>query len=209
MAIIHQATISPSKLEMLAEYVPTLESLAPHVSGNLSSVGSYRFDDPEGEVGIETHILTGSADVVLQMPLTYRSQPVESAEPWLLGTMEHSVLGTRWIYNGCGDPVYIGELVQTMATGGREVAAMVQTPDGPIERPATVNVCGSGTAGTAVPLVADIAPRTVGTETHIRLGDNVVMVRHVLGGVPQQEGSHALTGTWATSAGRVVLASMT
>ena len=194
---------------MLGAYLPTVESLAPHVGLNLSQVGSYRFDDPEGEVGIETHILTSTADVVLQIPLTYRSQPLEGEESWLLGTMEHSVLGKRWIYNACGDSVYVRELMRAMVTGGREVPEMVETPDGPIERSASVNVQGSGARDSAVPPVAEIVPETDGTETHIDCGDLVVVVRHVLAGDLPQPGTHSLTGTWATSHGPVALASMT
>ena len=32
--------------------------------------------------------------------------------------MEHSVLGTRWIYDGPHDPAYVSELVGTILGGG-------------------------------------------------------------------------------------------
>lgn len=52
------------------------------------------------------------------MPLTYRGAPLPGAEPWLVGTMEHSVLGRRWVYDGCGDPVHVAALVATILAGG-------------------------------------------------------------------------------------------
>ena len=31
--------------------------------------------------------------------------PLEGAEPYLVGTVDHSVLGTRWVYDAMADPV--------------------------------------------------------------------------------------------------------
>ena len=101
MAILHQATLTPSKIELLDRYLATVPGLLPFVGEGLAQVGSYRFDDPAGDVGIETHILTSTTGALLHMPLTYRSAPVEGWEPWLAGQMDHSVLGPRWAYNAC------------------------------------------------------------------------------------------------------------
>jgi len=199
MAIIHQATLSPSKLEMLAEYLPTIEPLAEHVGSDLSQIGSYRFDDPAGEVGIETHILTGSSGAVLQIPLTYRNEPLEGAAAWLLGSMQHSVLGTRWVYEACGDIVYAGELVRVILTGGTQVALMVQTPDGPVERKPTITVQGTGSTDEAPKSpITRVTAQRVGTTTRIDTGDYVVVVRHVLDEDWTDDGSRTLMGTWAT-----------
>ena len=43
---------------------------------------------------------------VLHVPVTYRAAPVAGADEHLIGTMEHSVLGRRWAYDGCADPVF-------------------------------------------------------------------------------------------------------
>lgn len=198
MAIIHQATLSPSKLEMLAEYLATFEPLAGHVGSDLSQIGSYRFDDPAGEVGIETHLLTSSTGAILQIPLTYRNGPLEGAEAWLLGTMQHSVLGTRWVYDACGDAVYVSELVRVIETGGSQVALMVETPDGPVERKPTVTVQGTGTGGEApTRSIARVIAERVGTNTRIAAADLVVVVRHLLDEDWRDSTSSALTGTWA------------
>ena len=81
------------------------------------SRGAYRFDDPAGEVGIET-MLVGAADgPVHHVPLTYRAAPLDGADGWLVGTTEHSVLGRRWVYDGCVDPVYAAALAHAILTG--------------------------------------------------------------------------------------------
>ncbi len=206
MAIIHQATLSPSKLEMLGEYLPTIESLAGLVGSDLSQIGSYRFDDPAGEVGIETHILTSSTGAVLQIPLTYRNGPLEGAEAWLLGSMQHSVLGTRWVYDACGDAVYVGELVRVIVTGGSQVALMVETADGPVEREPTVTVRGTGSGAVPEPSITQVVPEGVGTNTRIAARGHVVVVRHALDEVWTDSGSIALRGTWAALTKPVTLA---
>jgi Maltokinase N-terminal cap domain len=44
------------------------------------------------------------------IPLTYRDDPLQGGEAWLIGIAEHSVLGRRWIYDACGDPTYAAVL---------------------------------------------------------------------------------------------------
>jgi 1,4-alpha-glucan branching enzyme len=119
MAVVHKgATITPTKLEMVTEWMPRQRWY--HGKGHvpqLRRVGGFRFEDPAGEVGVETLLLVDEAarpPVVYQVPLTYRGAPLEGAERALLGTMEHSVLGTRWVYDGPHDPVYVSELVRTV-----------------------------------------------------------------------------------------------
>src|SRR6476619_6774589 len=116
MAIVHKgASIVPTKTEMVTEWMPRQRWY--HGKGHvpqLRRVGGFRFEDPEGEVGCETLLLADEAvapAVVYQVPLTYRSAPLEGAEHALLGTMEHSVLGARWVYDGPHDPVYAAQLL--------------------------------------------------------------------------------------------------
>src|SRR4051794_16071626 len=108
MATLHQAQIRPSKLELTTSWLPG-QPWAPGGEGAPEQIGAFRFDDPDGEVGVETHLLR-SAGILLQVPLTYRGAPLQNGEPWLVGTMEHSALGRRWVYDGCGDPVYVTTL---------------------------------------------------------------------------------------------------
>ena len=101
MAILHAAQLSPSKPELIAAWMLA----APYYSGGaptLTPVGAYRFDDPAGEVGIETHLVRDADGTIYQVPLTYRSAPLAGAR--LAGEMEHSVLGHRYVYDATTDP---------------------------------------------------------------------------------------------------------
>jgi hypothetical protein len=117
-AEIHDATLTPSKLELLAGWLPK-QSWFAGSADDLERVASYRFVDPDGEVGIET-MLVRSSGVTYQVPLTYRAEPLADAEDSLIGTMEHSVLGTRYTYDAVGDPVYLVELLRVIHEGDNE-----------------------------------------------------------------------------------------
>lgn len=117
-AEIHEATLTPTKLELLAGWLPAQEWFVGDAD-DLTRVASYRFVDPDGEVGIET-ILVRSAGVTYQVPLTYRAEPLDEAADSLIGTMEHSTLGTRYTYDAVGDPVYMVELMRVIHEGDNE-----------------------------------------------------------------------------------------
>lgn len=124
MAKIYKTTMSPGKLELLASWLPTRPWYAStgHAPAPARS-GGFRLDDPEGEVGIEFMVLTdtsGGRETSYLMPLTYRGAPLDEAGAGLVGTSEHGVLGTRWIYDGVHDPVLVGQLLALIQ--GRAVA---------------------------------------------------------------------------------------
>lgn len=188
MAIIHQATLSPSKLETIAGWLPAQPWLDGADVSTIALLGAYRFDDPAGEVGIETH-LVGSADgQVLQVPVTYRAAPLEGAEAALIGTMEHSVLGTRWVYDGPADPVYLQALATAILTGEEQAPLDIVTDHGLERRAPTTTATGSGAPGTHVP--AGIEP---------------VVLRTVEAGRTRHDAA-TLTGTWPGQAEPVLLA---
>ncbi|HST64162.1 MAG TPA: hypothetical protein VLM05_03145, partial [Mycobacteriales bacterium] len=110
MALLHNAQVTPTKLDALTAWVPGRIWAAGLDASALSSAGAYRFDDPDGEVGIETLLVRTADGVLLQVPLTYRGAPLDGAEDALVCTMDHSVLGPRWIYDGCADPVGVRAL---------------------------------------------------------------------------------------------------
>lgn len=159
MAIIHQATLTPSKSEVVAAWLPS-QPWFDGTAADVRPVGAYRFDDPEGEVGIESHLMDADGQLV-HVPLTYRSAPLPGAEAFLVGTMEHSVLGTRWVYDAVGDPVYRAELRRVVREADTQVRMFVETPDGPVEREPTATVRGSG-LGAGVRADGE----QEGTETH-------------------------------------------
>jgi hypothetical protein len=151
-------------------------------------VGAYRFDDPAGEVGIETHLLRTGDGAVLQVPLTYRGAPLAGAERHLVGTMEHSYLGRRWVYDGCGDPVYRATLATVIRTGGRGAEEWVETDGTAVRREPTAQVAGSGMPG---------AP--------VEVADAPVVVR-IVGRAESPDGAGTLTGTWSGQAEPALLA---
>ena len=171
--------------------------------------GAYRFDDPEGQVGIETLLLRATDGSVVQVPTTYRAAPLAGAERGLIGTLEHSVLGTRWVYDGCHDPVYVEALASAIGTGGTQAELQVQSPDGAMAiREATTRVLGSGT-DTAVPI--DASAPTVSsdqTTTTIRLGQVELTVHRVIDSAVPSSGQLTLTGTWPGNDEPAVLAQL-
>ncbi|MCC9145643.1 MULTISPECIES: hypothetical protein [unclassified Arthrobacter] len=105
MALIYDAELRPGKMELISGWLPGTWWFPSTEPVPVQKLGSFRFDDPEGEVGIETTIVAAGSTVV-QVPLTYRGAPLQGAEEFLITEMDHSVLGRRWVYDALGDPVY-------------------------------------------------------------------------------------------------------
>ncbi|MFJ4027865.1 hypothetical protein ACIPWF_11250 [Paenarthrobacter sp. NPDC089989] len=213
MAIIHKATLSPTKLELIAGYLPTQPWFIQ--DGEPELIGAYRFDDPAGEVGIETHVVA-AGERVYQVPLSYRGHELGGANEWLIGTMEHSVLGKRWVYDACGDPVYVKALATAILTGQKEAALLV---DGePEPRPSTVQVKGSGKLDGGVPGLSASAPVSGSGVTIIDAGALRLKVNRVVdvaadaatntAAAPELHVELALHGSWAGLENPVELASV-
>lgn len=197
MALLHKATLQPSKLDLLAGYLH---------QGSLTQLGSYRFDDPNGQVGIETHLVRDPSGATWHLPLTYRSEPLAFAEEWAVGKMEHSVLGTRWVYNACADPVYANELLRTILTGGSQVEQYFETDDGRQYREPSAVVVGSGTPETPALVVSGVNAESFDGDTLIDAGAAQIVVRHKLDSPEPDSSSSTLSGTWTDSPDPVVLA---
>jgi Maltokinase N-terminal cap domain len=142
MALIHRATLSPTKAEIISGWLPT-QPWSPGGDGSVELVGSYRFDDPEGRVGLEAHLVR-SNDVLLQVPFVYRDEAVDGLEAHLVGTTEHSVLGQRWVYDGLADPVFIGMLAAATLTGTGQAIGMVDNAGRWTLLPTPVHLDGGG-----------------------------------------------------------------
>ncbi|MFE6185261.1 1,4-alpha-glucan branching protein [Streptomyces sp. NPDC056465] len=115
MAFIHRTTMAPTKLELLTGWLPEQSWYAGDTKApELVVAGGFRLDDPEGEVGIELMIVVDTAPqppVAYLVPMTYRAAAAETVPGGaLIGTSEHGVLGTRWIYDGVQDPVAAEQL---------------------------------------------------------------------------------------------------
>jgi hypothetical protein len=202
MALIHRATIRPTKAELLADWVPTQPWGAPEIA----LVGAYRFDDPDGEVGIESHVLSAPDGTLLHVPLTYRGAPLDGADEFLICTMEHSVLGRRWIYDATGDPVYARVLASALLAGAAQAEEMVEGSDAP--REPSVRVTGSGSRSRDVPPVDEVTASSDGSTTVMDLWGalRIVVRRRLDGQVPPTDRDFVLTGTWAGVDAPVLLA---
>lgn len=187
MALIYtDAELTPGKLDLLAAWLPAQTWGAS--SGEVTRLASYRFDDPAGEVGIETFVVA-VGDAVLQIPMTYRGAPLEGGR--LVGEMEHSVLGHRYAYDATTDPVYLDAVRRVVVDGGHEADWVM--PDGTVLPRFRTSAAVSGTATDAAaaasaaldvvrrPLEAGMAQDddVVGTVTGTWQGqdDPVVLVR--------------------------------
>ena len=201
MALIHRATVIPSKLTLLTGWLPS----RPWFTGeaDVKSLGAYRFDDPAGEVGVETLLLQAGDGPVFHVPLTYRDAPRVGADEFLIGTTEHSVLGTRWVYDGCGDPVWATALATAVLTGGTQAEELVDI-DGSLEpRVPTATVSGSGTAGTPVGAIGTLSCRDEGVTTVARSDLLELIIVRVVG--TETQAPYTLTGNWS-GGGPAVLA---
>jgi Maltokinase N-terminal cap domain len=207
VALLHDAHVTPTKLEALTGWVPGRIWAAGLDASALTSAGAYRFDDPDGAVGIETLLVRTADGTLLQVPLTYRGAPLPGAEDALVCTMEHSVLGSRWIYDGCADPVGVRALATAVLTGGQEAALDYDSGHGMEKRTPTVRVVGSGTAGATVPAIDAVTPVDGPNATVVDAGELTVTVRRRVDGLLDATGE-TLRGTWKDQDDPVVLATV-
>ena len=152
MALFHAATITPTKAELIAEWAPT-RPWGPAPDDPVEVIGSYRFDDPEGRVGMETHLIAAGG-VLFQVPLTYREAPLDGAEDALITKMEHSALGTRWVYDGLRDPRLVLMLAAVTMTGQGEALGMALYEDRWYIVPSKLRIQGGGWGRERVPVDA-------------------------------------------------------
>lgn len=202
MGVFHRATITPTKADLIAEWAPT-QPWGPPPGEPLDVVGAFRFDDPEGAVGIETHLAVSSG-TVLQVPLTYRDAPMDDGEEGLITTMEHSVLGTRWVYDGLRDPLFVRMLAAVTMTGQGEALGMAEYDGRWYVAPTHVRIEGGGWSQERVPVDRfELASDDVdGAVLRNDRFDVVLHRRPVVGERPPI----ALTATWPGQAEPVVLA---
>lgn len=198
MAIMYKATLSPTKLGIIAGWLPRQSWLAGRSlgAGDLELLGSFRFDDPDGEVGLETHIVAAGANAVAHVPLTYRGEPLDSAGEGLLGTMDHSVLGTRWIYDAAWDPVYWTMLAATILDGLPQ-AEQYFAVDGGLEAvDETVHIKSSGTVNVSTPPIREVSPATDGAVTLVAAGELDLSIDRLIDRSGHPGSAASLTAIW-------------
>lgn len=159
MAIVHpDATITPNKHELLSAWLPTT-SWWPSAEPVPPFAANLRFDDPAGQVGMELQLLPLPVEGHFALvTLTYRNAPLDGAD--LIGEMEHTALGHRWVYDGSTDPVFLAEIGAVIAEG-RGGSALHLRDGTQLDRPATLATArGSGT-GTGEPQLPHFVPADV------------------------------------------------
>jgi hypothetical protein len=206
MAVMHRADLRPTKLELLEAWLPSRGWFQSVPGAELERVSSCRFDDPAGEVGIEMMLVRSGAGPIHHVPLTYRGAPLAGGEAWLVGTCEHSVLGSRWVYDGCGDPVYAAALASAIYGGTGQAEEFVETDGTLVPREPAMTVTGSGVADEPSPVVTVVRRvRDDGGLSRIVTDSVDLTVARTVpgGGIP---GAAVLTGRWDGLTAPAVLA---
>lgn len=204
MAIIYDAELHPSKTELLIDWLPR----QPWFSGDATELvllGAFRFDDPEDEVGMETHILR-VGERTYQVPLTYRGAPLAGAEKYLIATMTHSVLGTRWVYDATADPVYVAELAAALLAGKPQAQQFLAVEDALELLPETVWLKSGGTTDAVLPELIEYFPSTSRSITSIPAGAAEFAVLREPDTTVSFQHTALLTATWDGQAEPVVIA---
>ena len=127
-----------AKIHPTATLSPTKDEILHQQFGSVTSIGAFRFVDPNGKVGIETLLVRETDGALLQFPVTYREQRISDTHE--VGTTEHSHLGTRHITKIVADPVAVTEIIRVILEGDTNV----QRSDG---KTSTYEIRGTGTAG--------------------------------------------------------------
>jgi Maltokinase N-terminal cap domain len=202
MAVIHNTTLTPGKLELAASWLPTQPwYLGAEGEPELTKAGGFRLDDPQGEVGIEFVVVTdasGDRPVSYHLPLTYRGAPLDGADQALIGTAEHGVLGRRWFYDGTHDPVLVAQLLALLQGDAEPQAQSASnTPDPSV----TGHLSRAGLSDVAGPMAVAHGP--YGTE--LTMETLTLRVTRVLGsdqqgaGTPEPRGH--VTAAWRSPDG--------
>ncbi|MEO1055575.1 MAG: hypothetical protein AAFY28_01525 [Actinomycetota bacterium] len=204
MARYHIAQLTPSKAEILAGWLDA-QTWAPTVAGvdDIEIVGAFRFDDPDGAVGLETHLVQID-DAVFQVPLTYRAAPFDDGH--LVSEMHHSVLGSRWVYDGHHDPVMVSMFAAAALTGTGQALGIVEYEERRVVVPTPVRLAGGGWTGGPTPV--DGFNVESADERAVTLSSDTVtmqIARHLVDGSAPEIG---LTATWPGQDAPVTLATI-
>ena len=69
---------------------------------------------------------------------------LDGADAGLAGTLDHSALGTRWVYDGLTDPVFVRMLAAVTMSGAGQAVGMVEVDGRWVVVPPTVRLSGGG-----------------------------------------------------------------
>jgi predicted trehalose synthase len=123
----HDQAISPALESLLHTWMPRqrwypakgrgvgLRDLGTVEGGLVRPAGAGVSDD--GTTLLATHLVgldSGDRVDVVQVPLTYRTDALPHAEHALLGELDMPGLGSRHVYDGTHDPLYVAELLAAL-----------------------------------------------------------------------------------------------
>jgi len=181
MAIVYTAELSPTKPELIATWLHSQPWFA-EAGGDVELLGAFRLDDPDGEVGIEIHLVRGESGTVYQVALTYRGAPLDGAAAHLITEMSHSVLGDRWVYDAAGDPVALTQLLAAITTGGTQAEVFVDGATTPA--PVKLAVKGTGTAPQPpAEAITEATVTTVGADTRVTTPAGTLVIHRIVTGL--------------------------
>ncbi len=156
--------MTPTLPELLRGWLPAQRWYpAKGAPVSLRRVGGIHLHDPDGAVGLEVHLVavdSGERVDVINVPLSYRSAPLDGAEAGLVGETEYTVDGSaapRWVYDGAYDPVFVTAWLEMMRGGsttadGRATGHAVEPFAGsaPRSTPASMQVLTGEQSNTSV-----------------------------------------------------------
>lgn len=116
------------------------------------------------------------------------------------------MLGRRWVYDGCGDPVWAATLAAAILTGGTQAQMFFEQDGERVDVPPRMQVRGTGNAGetpevTSIDSVTDEGPLTL-----VRAGDLELTLARVIGS--PLAGELTLIGQVADAGAPTTLASL-
>ena len=201
MAELHEATITPRKDELIGPWLRTRRWWDG--ADDRDPVGTFRLDDPAGQVGIECFLFGSARGSTLFVPVTYRAAALPGGGAGLIGTLEHSVLGSRWVYDACVDPVFVATVLTTIRDGGHEAELNLHRADGTVEqRDRTARVRGEGATTVCVDPDGTVAAADTDGCTEVRVDSvRLTVARHVGRELPP---GPALVGDYAGGTGLVL-----
>lgn len=115
MAIFHVATNTPPKIDLIGRWLPK-QPWGPDADGEATIAGGFHLDDPGGEIGMQVFVVAAGG-AWFQVPLTYHAAPMPDGDDALIGEMEHSVLGARYVYDGLRDERFVTVLAGVALSG--------------------------------------------------------------------------------------------
>ncbi|MBT1003635.1 1,4-alpha-glucan branching protein GlgB [Paenarthrobacter sp. DKR-5] len=116
-----EAALIPPLAELLSAWLPAQRWFpAKGQEAAVRLLGAIRLEDPAGAVGLEIQLVAvdaGDRTVVLNVPLSFRTEQLSGAELALVGQTGYGDLGTRWVYDAAHDPVFIDAWLDLMRSG--------------------------------------------------------------------------------------------